>query len=59
MLHPAAALHQAQYRPMLVDDFKKLPAMLEEMREEQRQEELRKQGASAPDSNKPEQLSLF
>jgi DNA polymerase len=32
MFHPAAALHQQRFRPMLLDDFAKLPAQLEEAR---------------------------
>jgi uracil-DNA glycosylase len=30
MFHPAAALHQVRFRPMLLEDFAKLPALLEE-----------------------------
>lgn len=30
MFHPAAALHQPKYRPMLVEDFKKLPQFIAE-----------------------------
>lgn len=60
MLHPAAALHQAQYRPLLIADFQKLPLMLEELREEQRQEEQRKQqSSSSTTGGQPQQLSLF
>jgi len=33
MFHPAAALHQVQVRPMLLEDFAKLPALLEEARQ--------------------------
>jgi uracil-DNA glycosylase family 4 len=33
MFHPAAALHQGQFRPMLLEDFAKLPALLEEARQ--------------------------
>jgi uracil-DNA glycosylase len=32
MFHPAAALHQQRFRPMLLEDFAKLPALLEEAR---------------------------
>ena len=32
MFHPAAALHQQRFRPMLLEDFAKLPAQLEEAR---------------------------
>ena len=60
MLHPAAALHQAQYRPLLIADFQKLPLMLSELREEQRQEEQRKrQAGSSSAGGQPQQLSLF
>jgi DNA polymerase len=30
MFHPAAALHQPKYRPMLVEDFQKLPQFVQE-----------------------------
>jgi len=32
MFHPAAALHQTRFRPMLLEDFAKLPALLKEAR---------------------------
>jgi DNA polymerase len=32
MFHPAAALHQQRFRPMLLEDFAKLPQLLEEAR---------------------------
>ncbi len=32
MFHPAAALHQDRFRPMLLEDFGRLPAQLEEAR---------------------------
>ena len=32
MFHPAAALHQERFRPMLLEDFAKLPQLLEEAR---------------------------
>lgn len=32
MFHPAAALHQSRFKPMLLDDFARLPALLEEAR---------------------------
>ena len=32
MFHPAAALHQPRFKPMLLEDFAKLPALLEEAR---------------------------
>jgi DNA polymerase len=30
MFHPAAALHQPKWRPLLVEDFQKLPQYVEE-----------------------------
>jgi uracil-DNA glycosylase family 4 len=32
MFHPAAALHQERFKPMLLEDFARLPAQLEEAR---------------------------
>lgn len=32
MFHPAAALHQSRFKPLLLEDFAKLPALLEEAR---------------------------
>ncbi|SRR6266540_950254 len=32
MFHPAAALHQVRFRPMLLEDFAKLPELLKEAR---------------------------
>ncbi len=32
MFHPAAALHQDRFKPMLLEDFARLPAQLEEAR---------------------------
>lgn len=32
MFHPAAALHQPRFKPMLLEDFGKLPRLLEEAR---------------------------
>jgi DNA polymerase len=32
MFHPAAALHQERFKPMLLEDFAKLPQLLEEAR---------------------------
>jgi uracil-DNA glycosylase family 4 len=34
MFHPAAALHQVRFRPMLLEDFAKLPELLKEARAE-------------------------
>ena len=35
MFHPAAALHQDRFRPMLLEDFARLPSLLEEARQAQ------------------------
>ncbi len=57
MLHPAAALHQPQNRPLLIADFERLPAILAEAEREVL--------ASAPpppppaEDEPPVQLSLF
>lgn len=32
MFHPAAALHQSRFKPMLLEDFAKLPSLLEKAR---------------------------
>jgi uracil-DNA glycosylase len=32
MFHPAAALHQSRFKPMLLEDFARLPALLKEAR---------------------------
>jgi DNA polymerase len=34
MFHPAAALHQERFKPLLLEDFAKLPQLLEEARAE-------------------------
>ncbi|MBX0327061.1 uracil-DNA glycosylase [Oscillochloris sp. ZM17-4] len=59
MLHPAAALHQPQNRPLIEADFRGLPAIL--ARAEAEQAAARPGPASArPDDDRPlEQLSLF
>jgi len=51
MFHPAAALHQPALKQSIEDDFRKLPALIEQAR---------KQAASAPTSPPDaKQLSLF
>lgn len=54
MYHPAAALHNPKLRPVLENDFKSLPALIESVIEQ----------ANQPDSPndeppKPQQLSMF
>ncbi|MEW5959002.1 MAG: uracil-DNA glycosylase [Chloroflexota bacterium] len=51
MFHPAAALHQPKWRPLIIEDFKKLPQFIAEMTS------LNQNQALDPDS--AEQLSLF
>lgn len=58
MLHPAAALHQPQNRPLIEADFRRLPEYLAEVEERQ------SQAAPPPAAQKPddpdlEQLTLF
>ena len=51
MYHPAAALHQPSLRAVIEADFKKLPLVLEEARQNG--------SAGDDDSSDPEQMSLF
>jgi len=50
MFHPAAALHQPYYRQPLIEDFKKLPALIASVRQSP---------ASEPEELEHKQLSLF
>lgn len=52
MFHPAAALHQAKYRPMLMEDFKQLPALLSQSNSSD-------DATESETKQSPEQLSLF
>jgi uracil-DNA glycosylase len=59
MMHPAAALHQAQNRPLIEADFRRLPEFLD-----QAEREFAKRVAAAapppePDEPEMEQLSMF
>lgn len=57
MFHPAAALHNPKYRPLIMADFARLPEQLAEARRQ-----LAAQSAAAEQDKKPphaEQLSLF
>ncbi|MBK9715677.1 MAG: uracil-DNA glycosylase [Kouleothrix sp.] len=56
MMHPAAALHQPQNRPLIETDFRRLPEILA-----QAEREAAKQAAPAPKADEPdlEQLSMF
>lgn len=51
MFHPAAALHQPKYREPLIEDFKKLPALIAQAE--------RAPAEPAADEPPAEQLSLF
>ncbi len=52
MFHPAAALHQPQYRSLIEQDFKKLPDYIAKV-------EAVQAAAPAPEDDDAEQLSLF
>jgi uracil-DNA glycosylase len=56
MLHPAAALHQPQNRPLLEADFRGLPAFLAE---EEARTAVARPADNAADEPPPEQLSMF
>lgn len=51
MFHPAAALHQPKYRPMLYEDFKQLPVFIAQLQSQD--------GAETSADQAPEQLSLL
>jgi DNA polymerase len=57
MLHPAAALHQPQNRPLIEADFRKLPEILAEA--ERRQGKQTPPPPAAPDEPDVQQLTLF
>jgi DNA polymerase len=56
MYHPAAALHQGSLRKTIEDDFRKIPAYLEQARKETPPPE---PVAEAPAEPEPEQMKLF
>jgi uracil-DNA glycosylase len=51
MFHPAAALHQPQLRQSIEDDFRKLPALIEDAR--------KKDASAVPPPPDAKQLNLF
>ena len=51
MFHPAAALHQPRWRPLIIEDFAKLPQYIEEAAAFRRDE--------AVDTDAAQQLSMF
>jgi DNA polymerase len=56
MMHPAAALHQPQNRPLIEADFRRLPEFLA-----QAEQHAAAQAAPPPEPDEPEmkQLSMF
>lgn len=54
MYHPAAALHQGSLRPVIEEDFKKLPQLIAKVGET-----LNKQEGEMDSGQEPKQLSLF
>lgn len=54
MYHPAAALHQGSLRPVIENDFKKLPQLIAEVGESPKQQE-----GELDSGQEPKQLSLF
>ncbi|GAB4520036.1 MAG: uracil-DNA glycosylase [Anaerolineae bacterium] len=57
MFHPAAGLHQPRWRPLIEEDIKKLPALLEEVRK--RRQEDAPSDEQDPGLDQYQQLSLF
>ena len=57
MMHPAAALHQVQNRPLIETDFRRLPEFLEQAE----REAAKQQPAASAQLDEPdlEQLSMF
>jgi DNA polymerase len=56
MYHPAAALHQGSLRKTIEDDFRKIPAYLEQARKETPPPEAVPEAPAEPE---PEQMKLF
>ncbi len=54
MYHPAAALHQGSLRPVIENDFKKLPQLIAKVGESPKQQE-----GELDSGQEPKQLSLF
>ncbi|MEK7215266.1 MAG: uracil-DNA glycosylase [Chloroflexota bacterium] len=61
MFHPAAALHQQALKATIIEDFRRLPKLLEQLRqvETPQQPAPSDSNPAAPAEPKPEQLSLF
>jgi len=56
MYHPAAALHQGSLRKTIEDDFRKIPAYLEQARKDPMRQEL---APATPAEPEPAQMKLF
>ena len=56
MFHPAAALHRQEFAAPIREDMLKIPALLEEARRTQTEDQPE---APAPSDDEPQQLSLF
>jgi DNA polymerase len=59
MLHPAAALHQPQNRPLIEADFQRLPEFLEQAERRAAQSASQQAPRPAPDEPDVEQLTMF
>jgi DNA polymerase len=63
MFHPAAALHQPSLKPQIIEDFKKLPQYLEQIKKDKKEipSFKPKEEPSSTQNDEPpaEQLSLF
>ncbi len=59
MFHPAAGLHQPRWRPIIEEDMKKLPALLEEARQRQAMDVQAADEEGGDDPEQYQQLSLF
>ena len=57
LYHPAAALHQQALRPVLFEDIKKLPALLDQVRRTEAQAQA--QPVAPTGQAQPKQLSMF
>ncbi len=58
MFHPAAALHNPRYRPLIMEDFARLPQQLEQARQALAARQQKAQPPEPADEG-PEQLQLF
>ena len=61
MFHPAAALHQQALKATIIDDFRRLPRLLQQLRQVETPPQPAPSGSGPATSAepKPEQLSLF